>query len=318
MWKKALSIVAAAAVILFAGGCKQTVKFGVVADIQYHQGQSLGMRYYSVSLSKLNQAIAQFNLEKVRFVVNLGDTIDRDIQSFDDVMPVFKSLESPVFHVIGNHDFNVQAGDEDRVLSVLGLKQAYYAFDRAKWRFIFLDGFELRYPFPSDEALKRESETLYLRLRNQGNENAQHSNGGIGRKQISWLDEQLEEADESGSIALVLCHFPVLPEAAHNLWNDREVVRILEKHRSVKAYFSGHYHPGDYAFRNGIHYVTFRGMVETPDQNAFAVVILEEDAIQVKGFGREPSRTLQVDGRTAPPASKKSSLNGIHQSTGRR
>jgi hypothetical protein len=296
MWKKAFSIAAALAVVFFAGGCERTVKFGVVADIQYHPGESLGTRYYSVSPGKLGEALAEFNLGKVQFVVNLGDTIDHDVQSFDGVMPVFKALKVPVYHVVGNHDFDVQPEDEESVLPALGLAQTYHAFDKAKWRFIFLDGFELRYPFPADESLKKESETLYLRLQDQGKENAQRWNGGLGLKQISWLEEKLEEADKSGKRALVLCHFPVLPEAAHNLWNDAEVVPILEKHRSVKAYFSGHNHAGDYAFRNRIHYVTFQGMVETQAVNAFAIVTLKKRSLEIKGFGREPSRTLELSG----------------------
>jgi manganese-dependent ADP-ribose/CDP-alcohol diphosphatase len=294
MWKKIFSIATALAVVFCACGRQGAVKFGIIADIQYHQGKPQGERYYSASIGKLDQAIAQLNREKVQFAVNLGDSIDRDIQSFDAVMPAFTALKSPVYHVIGNHDFEVQAGDEDRVLAALGLKQTYYAFDRAGWRFIFLDGVELRYPFPADEILKKEAEALYLRLRTQGRENVQDGYGGLGLKQISWLDEQLQETDKSGKSTLVLCHSPVLPEAACNLWNDREVVSVLEKHPSVKAYFSGHNHAGGYAFRNGIHYLTFRGMVETPDQNAFAVVTLKKGAIQIKGFGREPSRTLEL------------------------
>jgi hypothetical protein len=35
-------------------------------------------------------------------------------------------------------------------------------------------------------------------------------------------------------------------------------------------------------------------MVETPDQNAFAVVTLNKNAIRVQGFGREASRTLEL------------------------
>jgi hypothetical protein len=35
-------------------------------------------------------------------------------------------------------------------------------------------------------------------------------------------------------------------------------------------------------------------MVETRDRNAFAVVTLKKGAIQIKGFGREPSRTLEL------------------------
>jgi manganese-dependent ADP-ribose/CDP-alcohol diphosphatase len=294
MWKKIFLIAAVLPVVFCAGGRQGTIQFGVVTDIQYYPVESLGTRYYSASLGKLNQAIAEFNREKVQFTVNLGDTIDHGIQNFDTVIPLFRSLNAPVYHILGNHDFEVQAGEEDKLLGALGLKQTYYALDRAPWRLIFLDAVELRYPFPADEMLKKETEELCLKLRAQGRENIQDGYGGLGSKQLSWLDEELEEADKSGKSALVFCHSPVLPEAVFNLWNDREVVSLLEKHPSVKAYFSGHNHTGNYAFRSGIHYLTFQGIVETADRNAFAVVALKKDAIRVKGFGREPSRTLEL------------------------
>ena len=294
MSKKNLAISAALAVILLAGGCKKTVRFGIVADIQYHPGKPLGTRYYSASLDKLKEALARFNQERVSFVVNLGDTIDHHVQTFDSVMPMFSALKAPVYHLVGNHDFDIQEGNEDRVLPALRLNESYYSFAKGSWRFILLDGFELRYPFPADETLKRESEALYWRLRAQGKEQAQRWNGGISLKQIAWLERQIEQAEKARKNVLVLCHFPVLPEAAHNLWNDAEVVTILEKHRCVKAYFCGHNHAGDYALRNGIHYLTFQGMVETPDQNAFAIVTLEKNSLRVRGFGHESSRTLDI------------------------
>ena len=294
MGRKKIVLIAALAFILIAGGCKKTVKFGVVADIQYHPGKSLGTRYYSASLNKLKEALSQFNREKVQFVINLGDTIDHQVQTFDSVMPLFKASKAPVYNLIGNHDFDVQEGNEDRVLPTLRLRDNYYAFAKGSWRFILLDGFELRYPFPADETLKRESEALYWRLRAQGKEQAQRWNGGISLKQIAWLEHQLDVADKAQKNVLVLCHFPVLPEAAHNLWNDAEVVALLERHRCVQAYFCGHNHAGDYALWNGVHYLTFQGMVETPDQNAFAIVTLEKNAIRVQGFGREPGRVLEL------------------------
>jgi len=297
MRKKTFAAIILLTFVFLAGGCKKTISFGVVADIQYHPGKPLGTRYCSASLNKLKEALAQFNQERVSFVLNLGDTIDHHIETFDSVMPLFKALKAPVYHLVGNHDFEVQKGSEDKVLPELALKDTYYAFAKGSWRFIFLDGFELRYPFPADETLKRESEALYWRLRAQGKEHAQRWNGGISLKQIAWLEQKLEEADKARKNALVFCHFPVLPEAAHNLWNDAEVVVLLERHPSVKAYFCGHNHAGDYALRNGIHYLTFQGMVETPDQNAFAIVTLEKNVIRVRGFGREPSRTLEIPRR---------------------
>jgi len=304
MRKKTASWIVLLALVGLAVGCRKAVRFGVVSDVQYHPGKPLGNRYYSASADKLKEALARFNEEKVQFVFNLGDTIDHNIQSFDGIMPLFEALKAPVYHLIGNHDHEIQAGNEDRILPALGLKNSYYSLGRDRWRFIILDGFELRYPFPADETLKRESESLYGRLRAQGKENAQRWNGGLGSAQISWLERELEAAEESRKNVLVLSHFPVFPGAAQNLWNDAEVVDVLERHACVKAFFAGHHHLGSYALRNGIYYLTFRAMVETPDQNSFAVVTLEKNAIRVKGFGREPSRALPIRVRDNSPLKK--------------
>lgn len=294
MSRKVLVLSAVLAIALLAGGCRKAVTFGVVADVQYHPGDPLGTRYYSASLEKLEEALARFNKEKVQFVVNLGDTIDHDFQSFSAVMPLLQILKPPVYHVLGNHDFSVAPDETEKILPALGLKESYYAFFKGNWLFVVLNGFELRFPFPENETLAKESEALYTRLRAEGKEHAQRWNGGIGGEQLGFLERHLSRVDETGKKAIVFCHFPVLPESGGNLWNDVEVVSLLEKHPSVKACFCGHNHEGDYVFRNGIHYLTFRGMVETPDQNAFAVVTLEKEAIHVQGFGREPSRTLEL------------------------
>ena len=294
MKNKSLVLAAALAVSLPTGGCDKAVRFGVVADIQYRHGEPVGTRYYGASLGKLRDAVSRFNRENVQFVINLGDTIDGGIESFEAVMPLFKPLKVPLYNVMGNHDLAVGGGNEELVLPALGLKDDHYAFTKGNWTFIVLDGFELRVPVPADEILKRESEALYSTLLARGKQNAQAWNGGIGSRQLAWLERRLEGAVEAGHNVLLLCHFPVRPEGVHNLWNADELVALLERHRQVKACFCGHDHAGGYILRNGIHYLTFRGMIETPDQNAFAIVTLAKDRIEVQGFGREPSRSLEL------------------------
>lgn len=277
-----------------AGTAEESIRFGVVADVQYHSGESQGNRYYAASLDKLRDAVTRFNEEELRFIVNLGDTIETKFQNFDAVMPLFKMSDAPVYHLIGNHDFNVDEEEAEKVQPLLGLNQSYFAFSKGNWVFIMLNGFELRFPHPENEALKKEAEDLYARLSEGAKEPPRPWNGGIGSVQLGFLEDQLKRAHESGKNAIVICHFPVLPESPGNLWNDAEVVAVLEKHPAVKAYFGGHNHEGAYVFQNGIHYLTFKAMVDTPDQNAFAIVSLEKDVIRVEGFGREPSRILEL------------------------
>jgi len=45
---------------------------------------------------------------------------------------------------------------------------------------------------------------------------------------------------------------------------------------------------------NNVHYVTFKGMVDTKDTSAFAKVQFDKDTISIQGFYREPSRKLVI------------------------
>ncbi|MNL60742.1 hypothetical protein D3C87_1845810 [compost metagenome] len=41
------------------------------------------------------------------------------------------------------------------------------------------------------------------------------------------------------------------------------------------------------------HFVNFKGMVDTPDQNTFAIADVFADRIVIRGFGREDDRVLE-------------------------
>jgi hypothetical protein len=60
----------------------------------------------------------------------------------------------------------------------------------------------------------------------------------------------------------------------------------------VVAWFNGHHHAGGFAQVEGLPCVTFHGMVETPDTNAFATARFLADRMILAGHGREPSREL--------------------------
>ncbi len=94
-------------------------------------------------------------------------------------------------------------------------------------------------------------------------------------------------------------HWPLVAEGAaptHLLWNSQELVDLLTTYSgTVISYFSGHYHPGGYKEVKGVHFLTFKGILEAPsDSNCFGIVHIFEDRVEVKGFGTEPSRTLKM------------------------
>ena len=68
----------------------------------------------------------------------------------------------------------------------------------------------------------------------------------------------------------------------------------MEAAGNVVAYFNGHHHAGDFAEKNGIYYVNFKGMVETVDTNAYSIIKVYSDRIEIDGYGREQDRVLKV------------------------
>jgi 3',5'-cyclic AMP phosphodiesterase CpdA len=287
----AFALGAALAAMAGCGG-ESAVTFGVVADCQFAAAPAAGSRYYSHSWLKLREAVDLFNARNVRFVVHLGDLIDHDARSYDLILPVLERSKAPVRLVLGNHDLDIEPGLRAGLPGRLGTGRGYGAFSEGGWRFVVLNGDELGVNHPKDAALEEEAAELFGRLLAEGRPNATKWNGGVGRAQVSFLERELALADRKGTPVVVLCHFPVFPPAGHNLWNDEEVVSILAAHPSVKAYFCGHDHAGGYTLKDGVHYVTFAGMVETRAASAGAVVTLAKDRISIDGFGREPDRTL--------------------------
>ena len=135
---------------------------------------------------------------------------------------------------------------------------------------------------------------LILKLQKEGDINGIDWNGGMGKQQVRWFTDQLNESEEKGEKVFIFCHFPVAPENKHNLLNYKEILQILSNRRNVIAWFNGHNHQGNYCNFNAIHFVTLKGMVETESENSFARIDVYSDKIRIIGYGREVSRTLNL------------------------
>lgn len=270
--------------------------FGVIADPQYADVDPHGSRFYRNSLAKLGDAIADLNTHSLDFTVTLGDLIDRDFKSFSAVMPIYENLKSPHHPICGNHDFSVADGDKGKVLSALGLEKAHDSKVIKGWRFVFLDGTDVAlWRHPADDPRTAVAESMRKELAGSGRRNAAPYNAAIGAEQMKWLEAELAAAKAAGQRTILFNHYPVIPAGnGHNLWNDVEVVALIEKYGNVAAYMNGHNHAGNYGKAGTCHYVNFKGMVETEKETAYATVKCYPNRLEIEGFGLEPERRLAV------------------------
>ncbi|CAN7208880.1 metallophosphoesterase [Rhizobium sp. LjRoot258] len=274
-----------------------SLRFGIVADPQYAaRAPDVRMnRHYAKSLAKLTEAIEVFNREDLSFVITLGDIIDHDFESFDDILPVFDILRHENFSLLGNHDFSVTADRLADVVIRVGLASPYYSFARQGWRFIVLNGNEVSTFAPPEGHPYRDIAARRLaELRAADAINAQEWNAMPSDEQFAWLSDQVKDAGATGERVIVMNHYPVYPPNEHDSWDRERIITLLTAHDNVAAYFSGHNHAGNFGTLDGCHFLNFKGMVDTETENTFAIVEIWADRMEVRGFGREDSRTLKL------------------------
>ncbi|MGY8767720.1 MAG: metallophosphoesterase [Pirellulales bacterium] len=264
--------------------------FGVIADCQYCGVKGTGARKYSISDQKLTKCVEHLNTLDLAYTVHLGDFIDRDFKSFDVVGPIYNQLKMPKYHVLGNHDFSVADEEKKLVPQKMGLQTKYYHFGMQGWRFVVLDGNDISFhAYPKDSENYQAAAKYY----EEQKISSPKWNGAVSSKQLDWLNSVLKQADIRGENVVLYCHFPVYPENVHNLWNAKEVIKVIESYDCVKAYINGHNHHGNYAQKSGVHYLTMKGMVDT-EETSYATIAVHDDRLIVTGYGREEDRVLEI------------------------
>lgn len=275
---------------------KPLFSFGVIADVQYCDCPPTEVRFYRKSTDKLQECLVTLNQQDLAFTLDVGDLIDRDFSSFETILAEYQRAKARIYRTLGNHDYSVAPEHLAEVSARVGLNSAsYYDFVYLGWRFIVLNGTELStYAHPEGSEAHAVAERMLEKLERDGKPQAQPWNAGVSSQQLRWLEQRLKEARRANQKVIVMGHYPLYPEDPHNLWNAEEVITALEQSGNVVAYFNGHNHAGNYGQKKGIHYLNFKGMVDTPDQNTFAVVHVHPDHLAVEGFGREDSRELTL------------------------
>lgn len=298
------------------------VRLGIITDIQFankvdcpledthcerpekNRSKLSPMRLYSQVLKKTESAVAVLNATKVSATVHLGDIVDgNDTKEatrveLAAVIRTLEPLQSPLLHVLGNHCLS--AG-RSHLVDALHLKQTYYIHDLSdKWRLIVLDSVDIS--IDHDDQKKRRLAQEYLE-KHAGSANALPHNGGLSLGQLEWLESTLQNTRRKGMWSIICAHIPIYLSADHgplpspiSMWDANTVANILARNSDVvKAYFCGHFHPGSYIFRDNIHYVTFKAMLDSQSkEGSWAIAELYDDGILIDGHGDESSLHLKV------------------------
>lgn len=276
-------------------GATPKIRFGLLADIQYADTDQKMGRYYRNSLVKLDSCIRAMNQREVDFIVNLGDLIDNAPADIPPVMDHLNRAESKIYNITGNHDYKGMS-DEKQLFRTYGMpSKGYYSFRRKNWRFIFLNTNDIAsYSHGGDSAKMKELGHMKSNIRVKHTPNGASYNGGVGRKQMDWLREELNKARQRHENVMVFAHHPVHPMGDYCALNATEIRDLLAEYVCVKAFFSGHHHPGIFGCYRDLPFVTIEGMIETQSQNAYAFVEIYDDKIIVNGVGRVTSRELYI------------------------
>ena len=284
---------AAGAPLLLRGATTAGFEIGLVADAQYADVEAKGTRFYRQSIPKLSTAVEHFNGRDLAFCVHLGDLIDREWKSFDDITKPLVPSRHRWHQLLGNHDFDVLDTYKTNVPKRMGMAWRYGSFDDGTFRFVVLDTNDVStYAHAAGTSERTAAEAELARHEAAKLPQAKPWNGGLSSKQLSWLDRTCAEARESKRKVIIFAHHPVFPDGAHNAWNSKEILTVIDRHPHVVAWINGHNHAGAFGERNGVPFLTMHGMVETRDTTAFATARILPDQIVFTGHGREPSREM--------------------------
>jgi len=291
-----------------AAYANENIRFGIITDIHHTNKADTAKRKYSCAYTKLQRFIYQMEAEQVDFIIELGDLVDtlecgkEATENLAEVEQVFTSFPGPVYHVTGNHEFD----DLPRDLFLNSIKnsgipqgQTYYSWNSNGVHFIVLDAsYTIDPPHKPFDMARPEGP-----FRNW-------QDAYIPAAEIAWLENDLQE----NQLPVIIFTHQTLHNKdteEHNIKNSSVIRKMLEEDGKVMAVFSGHYHKGDYAAINGIHYLVLKGNVEVHEpgtlaegghiigcdpvtDNQFAVVEISRAdnggmTLSVQGYGHQPS-----------------------------
>jgi manganese-dependent ADP-ribose/CDP-alcohol diphosphatase len=286
---------AAALPVFIRAAEKPSLHLGLIADPQYADIPPIATRHYRESIKKLTEAVAHFNAQELDFCVNVGDTIDKEWKSFDEILKPLEKLRHKFYHLLGNHDFDLPDGLKAKAPKRLGMEQRYYSVTQNGFCLVMLDTNDVSV-YAQAAAAKETTEAMRVlnAFARSGVAHAQPWNGAVGLAQMKWFEDTCKKAAEAKQKVIAFAHHPIYPfPHNHNAWNSDALLQLISRNRNVVAWINGHNHQGNFAVVDDVPFFTLKGMVETPDTNAYATARILPDRIVISGKGREPDNEVR-------------------------
>ncbi|MGC4007183.1 MAG: metallophosphoesterase [Pirellulales bacterium] len=248
------------------------LRIGLLTDLHYADKPPTGTRFYRETPTKLEEAAARFQREKLDFVVELGDLIDSadDLETeksyLKQVNTLFRTLPGDKHYVLGNHC--VSALTKDEFLGEVGAAGRARVVRRRR------------------SAFRDPRRLLQLRRRGVWAEQLQVERREHPRRATRMAAGRSAQAKTP---TIVFAHQRLDVKNDYGVKNAEAVRKILEASGRVKAVFQGHSHKNDLKSIAGIPYCTLTAMIEGSgvENNGYAILEITDDALSVSGFRKQ-------------------------------
>lgn len=183
----------------------------------------------------------------ISFVILTGDLLqDAEPWNLDKVKEILDNLNVPYYVILGNHDISPVQTDTNKFIFPSISKSTFV------WAF-------QGHGFNGSDSWWSVDPVQGLHLIGLDTTVTGTWGGNISKKQLEWLDKDLEKNKDK--LCIVLSHHALVPHTKDDfnrtknfvVENSNEVRKILEKHK-VKIVITGHHHITDVKTINGITY----------------------------------------------------------------
>lgn len=256
------------------------IKFGIVTDLHYDPV------LFTTRLTKLQDFVEEMNSYEPDFLINCGDLVHLgwDDTNWDTIVGAFTPSTAPVYHVLGNHEYNLYydegqaATQKESWKAKTGYDQTYYSFNIKNHHFVVLD----------------------TNFNQAGDGFPDHwYDPYIDQAQLAWLATDLRS---TALPTYIFAHHRV--DRAPDNWtiqNSPQLRRVIESagKNKVKAVFMGHEHINESRLVNGVWYHEIDDMLTgSYPTTAFAKVEITDTKVTITGAGTQADFSVPAPTRT--------------------